>query len=105
MPQRPPGGHRLKLTPRALDTRESLERFYPARFKKLQKALQLLKTNPAHPGLNAHKYDSLRGQAPDGGDMWVAYIENNTPSAWRIFYFYDRRDPGVIFVTSIEPHS
>lgn len=101
----PPGGYRLKLTPRALEQRSWLQRSNSRRFKKVQKALKLLKDNPAHPGLNAHKWDRLKGKAPDGGDMWTAYVENNAPSAWRIFFFYDGREPGVIYVTSIEPHT
>lgn len=101
----PPGPFRLKLTPNALAQREMLERTDPARFKKLNRALQHLKDNPRHPGLHAHKWDTLKGKAPDGGDMWTAYLENKTPSAWRIFYFFDTRDPGLIYVTSIEPHS
>ena len=36
--------------------------------------------------------------------MWTAYVENQTPSAWRIFFFYDSRDRGLIYVTSILPH-
>jgi len=28
---------------------------------------------------------------------------NNTPSAWRIVFFYDSRDPGLICITTIEP--
>lgn len=101
----PPGGHRLKLTPRALEQRDELAHSDAVRFKKVNKALRFLKENPAHPGLGAHKWNSLKGQAPDGGDMWVAYVENRTPSAWRIFFFHDSRDPGLIYVTSIEPHS
>lgn len=102
--QAPPGGFRLKLSPRAEEQRGWLRVGSPRRFKKVVKALRLLIANPAHPGLNAHKYDDLRGKAPDGGDVWVAYVENNTPSAWRLFFFYDSRDPGLIYVTSIEPH-
>ena len=101
----PSGGFRLKLTPRAKETRDGLKSTNARRHKKVVKALRMLKDNPKHPGLNGHKYDELKGKAPDGGDMWVAYVENNTPSAWRIFYFFDSRDPGLIYVTSIEPHS
>lgn len=99
-----PVSYRLKLTPTALAQRDKLERLDFKRWKKVNKALRLLKDNPAHPGLNAHKWDLLKGKASDGGDMWTAYVENNAPSAWRIFYFFDSRDPGLIYVTSIEPH-
>lgn len=99
------GPYRLKLTPRALAQRERLEQSDRPKFKKLNKALALLKDNPAHPGLHVHKWDILKGKAPDGSDVWTAYVENRTPSAWRIFFFYDSREPGLIYVTSIEPHS
>ncbi len=101
----PQGGFRLKLTPRALEQRELVERTNKKRFKKINKALRLLRDDPHYPSLNAHKWDTLKGQAPDGGDMWTAYVENNSPSAWRIFFFYDSREAGVIYVTSIEPHA
>lgn len=101
----PQGGYRLKLTPRAMEQRHLLGLSNTKRFKKLNKALRFLKDNPRHPSLNSHKWDTLKGKAPDGGDMWTAYVENDTPSAWRIFFFYDSRDPGVVYVTSIEPHS
>lgn len=101
----PSGPYRLKLTPRALEQRTRLERSDPRKHRKLNKALKNLRDNPRHPGLRAHKWEILKGKAPDGGDMWTAYVENNSPSAWRIFYFFDSRDPGLIYVTSIEPHS
>lgn len=101
----PPGGYRLKLAPVAMERRALLARSNPQRLKKVDKALRFLKENPAHPSLNAHKWDALKGKAPDGGDMWVAYVENRTPSAWRIFFCYDKNDPGAIHVAAIEPHS
>jgi hypothetical protein len=100
----PPGGFRLKLSPRAEEQRDWLKATNERRYKKVIKALRLLRGNPRHPSLNAQKYQELKGKAPDGGDMFEAYVENQTPSAWRIFFFYDSRDPGLIYVTSIEPH-
>jgi hypothetical protein len=100
---RPP--YRLRLTPRADERLADLQRTDARKHKKVLKALRFLRDNPAHPGLGVHKWEILKGEAPDGGDVWTAYVENNTPSAWRIFFFYDSRDPGLIYVTSIEPHS
>lgn len=105
MSGKPKGGFRLKLTPRASEQRELVRVSNEKRYKKINKALSLIKNDPKYPSLNAHKWDILKGKAPDGGDVWTAYVENNTPSAWRIFFFFDRRDPGLIYVTSIEPHS
>lgn len=82
-----------------------LEKSDRAKWKKVNKALRFLKHDPAHPGLQAHKWDTLKGRAPDGGDIWTAYVENNTPSAWRIFYFYDAATRGLIHVVRIEPHT
>ena len=100
----PPGGYQLALSEQAIEQRAALENSDPRRFKKVQKALRFLKQNPAHPGLRAHKFNPLRGQAPGGGDIWEAYVENDVASAWRIFFYFDRAKPGVIFVASIEPH-
>lgn len=101
----PGGQYRLKLTPDALTAWELLKSTNPKRWKKVNRALQFLENNPRHPSLCVHKWDTLKGRAPGGGDIWTAYVENKTPSAWRIFFFYDSREPGVIYVTSIEPHS
>jgi Txe/YoeB family toxin of Txe-Axe toxin-antitoxin module len=98
------GPYRLRFTPEAQATWDGLELNDQRKWKKVNKALQHLAQNPRHPGLGTHKWETLKGKAPDGGDMWAAYIENNTPSAWRIFFYYPGREPGFIHVTSIEPH-
>ena len=71
------------------------------RLKAVNKALALLEFNPRHPGLNTHKFTSMR--APNGEDVFEAYAENNTPGAYRIFWCYG---PGkeVITVLAITPH-
>jgi hypothetical protein len=101
----PGGPFRLKFTPDAKAALDALESGNPRKWRKVNKALKYLKHDPRHNSLGAHKWDTLRGKAPDGGDIWTAYVENNTPSAWRIFFFYDSREQGLIYVTSIEPHS
>jgi hypothetical protein len=70
------------------------------RLKSVRKALGYLQTNPRHPGLNTHKFISLSG--PKGEDVFEAYAENQTPGAYRIFWFYG---PGkdVITVLAIMP--
>lgn len=66
------------------------------RLKAVRKALGYLQTNPRHPGLNTHKYTSLSG--PGGEDVFEAYAENQTPGAYRIFWFYG---PGKKSITII----
>ncbi|MFB9730940.1 hypothetical protein [Ornithinimicrobium kibberense] len=72
-----------------------------ARFKKVQKALAHLQANPRHPGLQSHKYESMQGA--NGEAVWDSYVENNTPSAWRIFWHYGP-GKGVLTVLMITPH-
>lgn len=94
---------RLLFTPEAKAVLTSLSDSpqYVQKLKKVRKALALLEQNPRHPGLNSHKYQSLKGS--DGSDVWESYVENKTPGAWRIFWQYG--SPGdTIHVVSIGPH-
>lgn len=72
------------------------------RFKAVRKALRLLKENPAHPSLQTHKYDSLKG--PGGAEVFEAYAENKTPAAYRIFWSYYPPKTNTITVLLITPH-
>ena len=54
--------------------------------KQVQKTLGLLETNLRHPSLNTHAYASLQG--PNGEQIFEAYVQNRTPGAYRIFFYY-----------------
>ncbi len=71
------------------------------RLKAVRKALALLETNPRHPGLNTHKFSSLKGLG--GDEVFEAYAENKTPAAWRIFWYYGP-DQKQITILAITPH-
>jgi len=71
------------------------------RLKSVRKALGYLELNPRHQGLNTHKYSSLSG--PNGEEIFEAYAENNTPGAYRIFWFYGPQK-NQITILSITPH-
>ena len=71
------------------------------RFKAVRKALGYLESNPRHPGLNTHKFSSLQG--PYGKEVFEAYVENNTPTAYRIFWCYGP-DKKHITIIAITPH-
>ena len=71
------------------------------RLKAVRKALGLLETNPRHPGLNTHKFSSLKG--PGGEEVFEAYAENKTSAAWRIFWYYGP-DKKQITILAITPH-
>lgn len=94
----------LKFTPVARKQFEALRRSkeLEKRFKAVKKALRLLISNPTHPGLNTHKYDSLRG--PDGVEVFEAYAENNTSAAYRIFWCYYPAKASTITILLITPH-
>jgi len=91
----------LEFTNEARDQLKDLDKKgLEKRLKAVRKALGYLETNPRHPALNTHK-SSLRG--PDGEEIFEAYAENNTPAAYRIFWFYG---PGKnkITIIAITPH-
>ena len=69
--------------------------------KAVRKALALLETNPRHPGLNTHKFSSLKG--PGGEEVFEAYAENKTPAASRVFWYYGP-DKKQITILAITPH-
>lgn len=71
------------------------------KLKKVRKTLGLLEQNPRHPGLNSHKYQSVK--SVDGSDLWESYVENHTPGAWRIFWIYGP-GAGHITIVTIGPH-
>ncbi len=67
----------------------------------LKAAIAKLVHDPKFKGLNSHKYDSLNDRY--GKEVWESYVQNNTPGAWRIFWFYG---PGKDEVTLVlaTPH-
>jgi hypothetical protein len=77
-----------------------------ARLKKVRKALKHLESNPRHPGLHSHPYESF--PVDRNVKVWDSYVEDNTPSAWRIFWRYGPNEPDadlpVITVLAITPH-
>ena len=70
-------------------------------FKKLVKTLSFLSANPRHPGLGSHEITDLSRRY--GLKVWQSYLENNTPSAGRLFWVYGP-DQEEITVIGIEPH-
>lgn len=71
------------------------------RFKAVSKALRFLQENSKHPGLQTHEYSSFRG--PHGEKVFEAYAEQNTPAAYRIFFFYGNQK-GEIVIVAVTPH-
>lgn len=69
--------------------------------KAVIKSLRYMSGNLRHPSLNTHKYDEIVG--PRGEEVFESYAQNNTPGAYRIFWYYG---PGrqQITIIAITPH-
>ena len=91
----------LTFTPEAASVLRQLTAENHPKLKKVQKTLGLLETNPRHPGLATHEFTSLSG--PAGEKVFEAYVENRTPGAWRVFWYYGPA-PGMIRILNITPH-
>lgn len=93
-----PGPFKLRFTREAASVLEDLAatKQYAPKLKKVRKALALIEQDPTYPGLRSHKYSSLHGANDE--DVWDSYVENNTPSAWRIFWHYG---PGAAEITIV----
>ena len=97
---------KLVIAERAHETLTELEKdpAQKARYRKVARTLGILQVNRQHPGLQAHKLKSITHSMPDGSavDIWEAYVENNTPGAWRIFYHLGTKD--TVTVIAIRQH-
>ena len=72
------------------------------KYKKVLRTLARLRDQgPSYPGLNSHKYSSLTG--PRGEEVWESYVENHTPSAWRIWWVYGP-EADALTIVSVGPH-
>jgi hypothetical protein len=60
-----------------------------------------MEVNLRHPGLKTHKYDSLTGS--NNAEVFEAYVENQTPGAYRIFWCYGS-NAEEITILAITPH-
>lgn len=89
---------RAKEQLRALKTNKGLAK----RYKAVQGAFKKLQRNPRHPGLQTHEFYSLKG--PNNEKVFEAYAEQNTPAAYRIFFYYGPQK-GVISIVSVERHT
>ncbi len=92
---------RILLTDEARSQLDALAKANPAKHQKVLKTLGLMETNLRHPGLNTHAYTALAGT--HGEKVFESYVENNTPAAYRIFWFYGA-EKGAITVIAITPH-
>jgi len=69
--------------------------------KAVRKTLGLLETNLRHPSLQTHEFTSLKG--PSGEKVFEAYVQQKTPGAYRVFWYYSP-ERNQITIVSITPH-
>jgi len=91
---------RLILTREVQKVLDDLERS-PRRLRRVRKALAQLESDPRHPGLNSHQFHTLHG--PFGETILESYVENQTPAAWRIWWYYGP-DQGAITIIALGEH-
>jgi hypothetical protein len=62
----------------------------------------ILRTNPRHPGLQTHQYHSITG--PGGEKIFETCAEQNTPTTYRIFFYYGKeRGDIIVFAITEQP--
>ncbi|NET58460.1 MAG: hypothetical protein F6K47_20585 [Symploca sp. SIO2E6] len=92
---------RLEFSTEARNILANLQEVAPKKYKKVLKTLGLMSRNLRHPSLHTHKYDTLSG--PNSEEVFEAYVENRTPGAFRVFWYYGPSQ-GVITIITITPH-
>ena len=95
--------HELLFTPQADNDLKELEADPSKKrvLKAVRKTLGLMETNLRHPSRQTHQYQSLKG--PNGEKVFEAYAQQNTPGAYRVFWYYG---PGrkELTIVAITPH-
>ena len=56
------------------------------RYNAVKKTIRLLSSDPRYKSLNTHEFTSLKG--PAGEKIFVAYAQQSTPAAYRVFWHY-----------------
>lgn len=100
----------IRFNPEPLETLNSLasgKKKDPVKHKKVAKALTFLSQDPSYPSLHTHEYHDSDKKFSDGNQkLFTSYVENNTPSAWRIVWQYGPHEGEiqVISLVYLGPH-
>ncbi len=92
----------LLVMPEAEESIARLENFDPHRAARVRNALAKLEANPRHPGLNSHTYQGRTG--PNKEPLFESYVENHTPSAYRLIWYYHTNLRQTITVIAVIAH-
>jgi hypothetical protein len=72
-------------------------------FKQVAKTVNWLGNDPRHPGLKTHEYDSIENPYDKNKNVFEAYVQNRTPSAYRVFWCYGPNKKQLTII-AITPH-
>lgn len=91
-------GYKLLFSEQAIQDYDELKKdqSLSKRFKAVRKALAYLEHNPRHPSLQTHEFTSLSKVL--GRKVFEAYAENQTSSAYRIFWCYGPNKGDIIII-------
>lgn len=97
------------------DAEDTLERLVAggnatlSKLKKVRRTLGRLQMDPRYPGLRSHQYENFPNLPNE--KVWDSYVENQTASAWRVYWMYGPNEKdengveiAVITVLLIGPH-
>ena len=95
----------LLFTARARQELASLEHAprHAGLVKQIKKTFGYLQSNPKHPSLQTHPYSSIEHPYHPNEKVFEAYAQNNTPSAYRVFWCYGP-EKRQITIIAIAPH-
>lgn len=95
----------LVFARRAREELDRLERSsaHSGLVKQIKKTLGFLQTNPRHPSLQTHVFHSLENPYDPREKVFEAYVQQNTPAAYRLFWCYGPQQ-GRITVIAVTPH-
>jgi len=88
---------KILLNESFLSKAKKLLKKYPDKKTKIDKTIKQLTKDPFYPSLQTKKYDSQR-------NIWQSYVEQNTPSAWRIWWTWSTTEEDTIIIDSFGPH-
>jgi glycine cleavage system aminomethyltransferase T len=71
------------------------------RYNSTKKTIKFLALDPRHNSLQTHEFMSLKG--PNGEKVFEAYAEQQTPAAYRVFWYYGPSS-GTITIVAITSH-
>lgn len=94
-------GNRLEFQPKAQNAVNLLKSNNPKKYTKVCKILAFMEVNLRHSSLKTHSYSDLEG--PNKEKVFESYVENKTPGAWRIFWYYGP-EKGILTILDITPH-